>query len=184
MRVKGQYILPKVLSTLGNAAVALAAGGNHTSAGAYRLFRTFDALQEISNKRLQQSVRYAVDKKFIKVMFKNGTRYIELTAGGKKVAGRAAIEALKLSSKKTWDHIWRIVLFDIPEAHKNSRDGFAANLKRIGFIQIQKSAFVFPHPCLEELEVLADFHGVAHFLNFIEARSISGDEKLRKHFKL
>ena len=184
MRVKGQYVLPKILATLGNAAVAVGSGGSHTSTGAYRMFRTFDALQEISDKKLRQSVHYAIDKKFIKVTFKNGTKHIEVTAEGRKILGRAAIEALKLSRRKTWDHVWRIVLFDIPETHKKGRDGFAANLKRIGFIHIQKSAFVFPHPCIEELEVLADFHDVAKFLNFIEARSVSNDEKLRKHFKL
>ena len=184
MRVKGQYILPKILATLGNAAVAVASGGSHTSAGVYRMLRTFNELQDISNKRLRQSVRYAVNKKFIRVTFSNKTRHIELTTGGIKVVGRAAIEALRLSSHKRWDHAWRIVLFDIPETHKKSRDGFAANLKRIGFIQMQKSAFVFPYPCVEELEVLANFHGVVEFLRIIEARSISNDEKLRKHFKL
>ncbi len=184
MRIKGQYLLPKVLSTLGNATIALASGGSHTSAGAYRMFRTFAALQEISDKQLRQSVRYAIDKKFIRVTFRNGTKHIEVTAEGRRILGRAAIEALKLSSRRTWDHVWRIVLFDIPETYKKSRDGFAANLKRVGFIQIQKSAFVFPHPCTGELEVLADFHDVAKFLNFIEASSISDDEKLRKHFKL
>src|SRR3989344_1745149 len=109
MRIKGEYILPKILATLGNAAVSVASGGSHTSTGAYRMFRTFDALQKISDKKLRQSVRYAIGKKFIKVTSKNGTKYIEVTAEGRKVLGRTAIEALTLPRRRAWDHIWRIV---------------------------------------------------------------------------
>ena len=74
--------------------------------------------------------------------------------------------------------------FDIPEIFKKNRDGFAANLKHIGFVQIQKSAFAFPYPCGEELEVLADFHQVTNFIHIIVADSISNDNKVKKHFSL
>jgi len=183
MRVRGQYVLPKVLSTLGNAGLAILSGADRSSRGAHRMFRTFDELQTISDERLYQTVRYAIGKKYIRISSRGDKQHIELTNKGKRLAGREAIAQLRPRAQK-WDRKWRLVLFDIPEEFKKSRDGFASDLKRIGFVPIQKSAFVFPHPCFEELEVVADFHGVGSFVTFAVVEKLQRDAPLKRHFKL
>lgn len=184
MRVKGQYILPKVLFTLQNVVVATMAGGGRTSRDAYKTFRTFDQLQKITNERLRQTVKYAIGKKYIRVTHRNGKDYLELTKEGKSVVGKLAVESLRPQRRKIWDKKWRMVMFDIPETEKKRRDGFAANLKRLGFLQVQKSAFVYPYPCFEELEVLADFHRVKPYLTWMVADSMTPSAQFRKRFKL
>jgi len=181
MRIRGQRVVPKILSTLGNMVTAsfVGAGGS-----AYRLFRTFDELQALSDKQLRSAVQYAIDKKYIVVGHKNGKDFIELTKEGIRVVGRQAIESLRPKKQKSWDHKWRVVLFDVPETEKTNRDGFAANLKRLGFVQIQKSAFAFPYPCFEEIEVLADFHQVAEYITCITAEFLDPAGGLEKKFKL
>lgn len=185
MRVRGQYVLPRVLSTLGNVAIALVAtSGSRTSAAAYKTLRTFNDLQKISDQQLRQSVRYALGRKFIKVTHREGRNYLELTDKGRRLTGRAAVQNLQPRPQKVWDRKWRIVMFDIPEVKKTKRDGFAANLKRLGFIQIQKSVFVFPYPCFEEIEILMDFHTVEAHVTCILADSVQPERQLQKRFKL
>lgn len=184
MRIRGQYVLPKIISTVGNAALALMSRGSRNSSAAYRMFRTFDHLQEVSDKQLRQTIQYAIGKKYIRVTHRSGNSYVELTREGKKLCGKFAVEALKPAKQKVWDGKWRMVLFDIPETYKQNRDGFAANLKRLGFVQIQKSVFAFPYPCFEEIEVLADFHHVRPFLTCAMAETLFPTKSLERHFKL
>jgi|GEM_PF-3245548 len=183
MRIKGQRVVPKILSTVENMLIAPLYGDGTTS-GIYRAFRAFDRLQAIPDEQLRQTVRYVIGKKYVELTHDgDGTRVV-LTEAGKKLVGRLAIDALKPPKQKEWDGIWRVVMFDVPETLKTRRDGFAANLKRLGFAQIQKSVFVLPHPCFEEVELLADFHQVALYITCIEGNYMEPGGPLKKHFKL
>lgn len=184
MRLKQHTILPRILHTVANGLVAVASSAGHTSRSAYQAFRVFHELQEISAQRLRQSVRYAIDKQYIVITRKKGKPFIELSAKGRRLLGREALEALQPKVQKKWDKLYRIILFDIPESHKTSRDRFASGLKKIGCIQIQKSAFAFPYPCFEEVEVLVDFYEVEDFITYVEASSLKPSTAFKKHFKL
>ena len=184
MRLKNNHILPKVLMTLVNAAIAFGAPGTRTSRGAYQAFRRFDKLQKITDAQLRQTVRYAVGKKYISITQNDRGISITLLKEGKKLAGEFAIRELRPAIPPQWDEKWRIVMFDIPEEFKKERDGFARDIKRIGFAKIQKSVFAFPHPCFEELQVLMDFHGVRRFVTLVVAETLEHSRSLEKTFRL
>ena len=184
MRIKNHTVLPRILMTLANAAVAFGGPHSRTARGAHQAFRKFDQLQDITDAQLRRSIYHAIGKKYITLT--NGERgtTIHLTTAGKQLAGRAAIGLLRPAVPAAWDKKWRIVLFDIPEEFKKSRDGFAASLKQIGFTQIQKSAFAFPHPCFEELAVLMDFHKIRPFITCILAEQLEHSKRLEKLYSL
>jgi phenylacetic acid degradation operon negative regulatory protein len=170
--------------TLVNGAVAF--GGPHarTARGARQAFRKFDQLQDITDAQLRRSIYHAIGKKYITLTKRVTSVTIQLTVGGKRIAGRAALELLRPAVPLHWDEKWRVVLFDIPEKFKKSRDGFAASLKRIGFTQIQKSVFAFPYPCFEELAVLMDFHQVRDFVTCMLVEQIERSRSLEKVYRL
>mgnify|MGYP001594731435 CR=1 FL=1 len=184
MRVRNHTILPKILMTLVNATIAFGGPRSRTARGAHQAFRKFDQLQDITDAQLRRSLYHAIGKKYITLT--NGERgtTIRLTTAGKRLAGKAAIEMLRPVKPSVWDKKWRVLLFDIPEEFKKSRDGFAANLKRIGFTQIQKSVFAFPYPCFEELAVLMDFHKVRPFATCILAEQLEHSRRLEKLYSL
>ena len=109
---------------------------------------------------------------------------IELTLDGRRHAQGAALQALKPLPQVPWDRKWRIVIFDIPNHKKKARDGFAATLKRLGFLPIQKSVFIFPYPCEEELEIVADYFEVSENIDTILASRISRQAELLSAFEL
>jgi len=184
MRIKNQTVLPRILMTLVNAAIAFGGPHGRTARGAHQAFRKFDQLQDITDEQLRRSIYHAIGKKYITITNGEKGTTIRLTTAGKQLAGKAAVEMLRPAVPPVWDKKWRIVLFDIPEGFKKSRDGFAANLKRIGFTQIQKSAFAFPHPCFEELVVLMDFHKVRPFVTCIVAEQLEHSKQLEKLYSL
>lgn len=91
---------------------------------------------------------------------------------------------LKVKPQKKWDRKWRIVIFDVPEKFKESRDTLRGFLKRLGFTKIQKSVFLCPFPCQVELDVLRETLKLTPYLHFIEATKIDNQSYWEDHFNL
>lgn len=51
-----------------------------------------------------------------------------------------------------WDGFWRTVIYDIQETEKKLRQRLRTELRRLGFVPVQKSVWFSPLPVEEELE--------------------------------
>ena len=105
-------------------------------------------------------------------------------------AGRKAIESeqqkalMRLPGLRRWDKRWRVIIFDIPERHRATRDRLRTMLRSLGFVQLQASVWVYPHDCEDLIALLkADFHAGDDMLYMI-VDTIERDSWLRKHFGL
>ena len=111
--------------------------------------------------------------------------YIRLTKEGRKLAGWMQIDALKIKRPKKWDGNWRLVIFDISQMKKSHREALRGKLKQLGFYPLQKSVWIHPFECRDEIELLRDFFGLSEKeMRLIVARDIGKDDWLKKHFKL
>lgn len=121
----------------------------------------------------------------IKIEKERGQIYISLTDRGKKEAGWLQIDALKIKRPKKWDKKWRIVIFDISELKKIHREAFRGKLKQLGFYPLQKSVWIVPYECKDEIELLRDFFGLTEReVRLIISENIGQSDWLRKLFKL
>ena len=177
-----ELLLEKVLNTLINATVAISRHSSRTSLSVYRTLRDFRELQNISDRKLRSVSQYIIGKKYITVRKQEGITEIELTTAGRTVMQHYALRALRPIKQRMWDHKWRLVMFDIPNHMKAARDGFAATLKRLGFIHYQKSVFMCPYPCEEELDVVAEYYGVVGHIEIVTAERITHAESFIKSF--
>lgn len=109
---------------------------------------------------------------------------VKPTESGMKRAVAKALGELKIYRPEYWDKFWRIVIFDIPDKHKWARDGLRNRLKALDFYQLQKSVFVFPHPCYDELEFLMSLYNVTDYVRIIETDKIIPDDDLMSYFNL
>ena len=107
-----------------------------------------------------------------------------LTQKGEQRILKYKIDDLVLPKRKRWDAIWRVVIFDIPETKRSARNALGRKLKQLGFYTFQKSVYVFPHPCLEEIEVIVSYFNIQKYTHYLEARSINHDTLLKKYFNL
>jgi len=81
-----------------------------------------------------------------------------------------------------WDRKWRIVIFDIPqELHKN-RNCFRQKLKTMGFYMLQKSIFVFPYPCEEEIAQICHRLKISDHIDIIKADYVGFHQQEIKNF--
>jgi hypothetical protein len=107
---------------------------------------------------------------------------IKLTATGVQRAKRAELERLAIPKPSKWDKKWRIVFFDIPEKHKQARNHLSKKLKDIGFMQLQKSVWIHPFPCRDEIATIAEQYEIRDYVTFVETDAIDSHDKLLEAF--
>ena len=115
---------------------------------------------------------------------KDGNLTLVLTENGKEKALSYNIEEMKIAVPKHWDEKWRIVIFDIPETLKGKREILRFRLKGLGFYELQKSVFVYPFNCYNEIEYIVEFYQIRKFVRFIVADFIDNELHLKEHFGL
>jgi hypothetical protein len=125
-------------------------------------------------------------KKVADELIKEG--YIKKSGAKLELTNKGEILLMKISptliKRPKWDGKWRIVCFDVGEGQRTKRDIFRDELKSLGFIQMQRSVWVSPYPCEKYIEILRVEHNFGKNMQYILAEKISGDERIRKHFKL
>jgi len=118
------------------------------------------------------------------VKFVNG-KPIELTERGRrefnKLQERAA---LKARSGKRWDKRWRMLMYDIPEKYRSTRQRLRATLQDLGFCQVQDSVWIYPHDCEDLVTLLKAELRVGYSVLYAIVDKLEGDEKIKRHFNL
>ena len=137
------------------------------------------------HKYVRRIFRKLEKQKLIAISEKpSGEVTISLTESGKQKALTYQIEKMEIKRPNSWDKIWRVVIFDIPEGNKKARNIFRQNLTSLGFYRLQKSVFVHPFPCKNEVDFLKHNFGISDHVTFIQAKFIDNQNLLRNHFQV
>lgn len=114
----------------------------------------------------------------------DGSIKVVLSKRGEEYALEYKIDEIKIKKPAAWDQKWRLVMFDIPERKRKARDALRNKLKELGFHELQKSVFVCPFPCQNEVEFIVEFFEVRRYVRFGEIINLINEEELKLHFDL
>lgn len=114
----------------------------------------------------------------------DGSVTITLTDHGKQRALTYKLDELSVSKPERWDGKWRLVLFDIPERFKKTRDTLRGRLKQLGFFEFQRSVFVYPFECRNEIDFVIEFYQLRPWVRYVIADAIDNELHLRHKFGL
>lgn len=123
----------------------------------------------------------------LEVESRQGQVSISLTKKGRRSAQQGYARALLVGPQtaKGWDKKWRLILFDVPASESVKRNAFRALIKRLGAIMLQKSVWIYPHDCTDEITLLKNFFELDEdHVRLVVADSIGSDVVLKKRFKL
>lgn len=114
---------------------------------------------------------------------------IELTNSGKKRIREFSIDGVFIPKPEKWDKKWRMVIFDIPSRfrkniYNKAREALRGKLKELGFFQLQKSVWVFPYPCEDEILFISNIFEVEQYIEILTVEKMLYDNKLKYFFKL
>ncbi len=113
-----------------------------------------------------------------------GGEKIQLTEEGKALISKIEKEEIVLDKSKKWNGVWQIVSYDIPNTKKKERDYFRNTLQRFGFYKVQKSLWIIPYPCEEEIAVLAQSLGLSPFVIYFTCEHLPMEGKYLRWFGL
>lgn len=114
---------------------------------------------------------------------KGGTISMVLTEKGKLKTLRYRFEEMRVVPHQ-WDGKWRMVTFDIPEKKKGARNALRRKLRELGFCELQKSVFVLPYECKDEIDFVIEFFSLRPYVRYGVLESIDNDIHLQKRFGL
>ena len=100
-----------------------------------------------------------------------GTQQLTITPAGALRLQKIYMDELVISTPKKWDGRWRMVSFDIPVSQSKSRVYFTGQLAQLGLKMLQKSMWVHPYDCFEQVEHIASFYNVRRYCSFFEITS-------------
>jgi len=109
---------------------------------------------------------------------------LSITNQGRTALGVAVSKNLSLLKTASWDHKWRVTIFDIPESYAPLRRKVRDILKRAGFIKLQQSVWVFPHECKDLVQFIKEEARLSRYVLYGVLEQIEGEDRLRKLFQL
>lgn len=97
---------------------------------------------------------------------------------------RAQLQSITVPTPEQWDGKWRMVLFDIPARHAESRYILTSQIKRLGFVMVQRSMWVHPYPCFDQTIALLQYANLQPFVTLAEISRIdtASEQRLRKQY--
>jgi phenylacetic acid degradation operon negative regulatory protein len=103
----------------------------------------------------------------------SGDRLYRLSEGGR-------LEALggrdpEVCWRRKWDGLWRLAIYDVPEARSNARNQLRVYLRSHGFGYLQNSVWITPDPVHEQRAILAAAPANVESIILFEGCSCAGE---------
>lgn len=141
-------------------------------------------MNEAPVHRVRQTLERMRDKGWIKEAERNGKKFLELTEKGRLEILYKRLKSTTQLTKKKWDGKWRLIMFDIPEQGRKERDAIRDVLKSIGFHQIQKSVYIYPHEIPSDAVSYLKKTGLWAYVRFARIENMENDSDAKKYFDL
>lgn len=182
MNNRKSEIMKLILSALGVAGLITVA---ILVPNALQVFARFaKSSRKFTGQQLTRSLKNLHKNGFVSMKEEGGKVVLRLTKLGKEKVLRFKLDELKINQQKHWDRKWRLVIFDIPKMFKRNSYYFSRKLKEMGFVCFQKSVWVCPYPCEDEIDFLKEIYLVRPYVRIVTAQNIDLDQDLLLKFKL
>lgn len=188
MRYRAYSLTTTLLKAIAVGGVLAAAIMAPNAVAAFKPFlekEDWRSVREAKRRRIREAVRRLRERRLVSLAVHGNQEYLEITSHGKRTLRHFDFDTLILSHQDKWDGKWRIVFFDIPEQKRRARQTLQGKLRALGFYPLQRSVFVYPYPCQDEVDFLIKFLEIDRQVAYCETDSLWGvEEKLRRHFAL
>ncbi len=134
--------------------------------------KAIDVLYRLRNKKI---IEYQEDGDKIKVV---------LTESGKNKVLHYKLDDLNIKKPKNWNGKWHLIAFDIPEKYKSARNALADKMRELGLIPFQKSLWIYPFSCKDEIDFVAEVFNVGKYVHYMVVESITNDKLLQQKFRV
>ncbi|MBI2635059.1 MAG: hypothetical protein HYW79_00765 [Parcubacteria group bacterium] len=140
---------------------------------------------KINERYLREAIKRLYRSKLVDYKEdKDGTVMLTLSAKGKSRILKYDLDKIEIKKPTQWDKLWRLVIFDIPEDKNVGRKALAAKLKELGFYPMQKSVFIHPYECKNEIDFIVEMFNLAPYVRFLRIKDVDIELDLKERFRL
>jgi len=160
-------------------------GYSYTPRNQWKVIKTVSSeWRKIDRKELYAEIHKLYRSKLVKrITNPDCTFTLVLTDKGRLRALTYDFENMKIG-KKEWDGKWRFIVFDVPEKFRAGRDALREKIKQLGFYELQKSVFIFPYECQDEIEFIIEFFEIRRHVRYGTIDFIDNAAHLKEIFGL
>ncbi|MBI2482074.1 MAG: hypothetical protein HYV76_00695 [Candidatus Vogelbacteria bacterium] len=149
----------------------------------YLLKTTHRKWQKIEKRKLYRLIREFHHERLVDWReYNDGSISITLSQAGKKLAQKFDFDNMTLPQSGRWDRKWRVVMYDIPQPKQATRDALRSKLKELGFKEFQKSVFIYPYSCCDEINFIIEFFDIRPYVTFGELVNPTNEASLKMSF--
>ncbi|OJI09264.1 MAG: CRISPR-associated endonuclease Cas2 [Candidatus Vogelbacteria bacterium CG10_big_fil_rev_8_21_14_0_10_49_38] len=113
-----------------------------------------------------------------------GFKVLRLTEKGRQALVKYALKDKVIKAPWHWDRKYRVIIFDIKEFKRSTRNKLRLWLEHLGFVRLQNSVWVHPYECREVVIMLKSHFHIGNEVLYMTVDSIENDKWLRKEFDL
>lgn len=133
--------------------------------------------------RLRHMLKRLREQKIIDVVETKEGHIVRITEKGRQRLLSYNLDELNIINKK-WDRKWRIIIYDVHESKKQARDMFQKILKRLAFLQLQKSVYLTPYSCEEEIEYIRQIYDIGKDVTILTVNGLENESAYKEYFGL
>lgn len=169
-------------------AVGAVAFGGAMLPGVLKILSEFNKLgkneEKYNKKEIENAVQNLRRQKFIEIMSNyNGKTKIKLTNKGKERLVEISFDTLEIKKPKKWDGKWRMIIFDIPDRFKLAREALREKIRELGLCQLQKSVWIHPFECEDEILFIAETFEIERYVEIITVEKFMHENIARRLFE-
>lgn len=141
------------------------------------------------NKKQLRTAFYNLKKsELIEIIQEGEEKFkVQLTNKGQKRVKEFSFEFLTIKKPVEWDKKWRVFIFDIPtkpKIYNQAREALRKKIKELGFFQMQKSVWVYPYECEDEILFVAELFQVQKHVEILTVEKLLHEERIKRAFHL
>ncbi|MBI2443463.1 MAG: hypothetical protein HYV40_06205 [Candidatus Levybacteria bacterium] len=128
--------------------------------------------------RLRQVIKRLEQQKVVELV--NGM--VKITEKGRRKLLRYDLNTIALKEKT--DGKWRLIVYDVSNLKREQRNLFRAMLRKLNLLQLQKSVYLTPFICDDEIEYLRQIFDLGREVLVIKASHLENEEVYKRYFGL
>jgi len=110
---------------------------------------------------------------------------LQITDSGQRhLALEQARNSKPAKRRRRWDKRYRLVMFDIPQERRNTRDRLRFLMREFGFLRLQDSVWVSPYDCEELVALIKAELRVGNDVLYAVVEQIGNEKRIKSHFGL
>ena len=146
----------------------------------YEILKNYLKNKKFNKSRFNRDIKRLSSRGDIKI----GNNQVSITKQGKERVLKYKLDDMILKKQTKWDGRWRVVVFDIPDYRRKVSNILRWKLISLGFIQYQKSIFIIPYPCRDEIDFIKEVFEISPHVKLIEATWIDDQDYFLRKFHL